>query len=119
MVYPATCVVGIDVAAMILRRQNEFWVGYFGAALGTAAVFGIGVLAGLGEELDSNPLARLLPAVAAGIVGAIGYNYMDMDEDDWAGRERFKGPVLVSAGPDASRDGAGVDFNVRLLTVRF
>jgi hypothetical protein len=104
---------------MILRRQNEFWIGYFGATLGTAAVFGIGILAGFGEELDSKPLARLLPAVAAGIVGAVGYNYMDLDENEWSGQERFKGPVLVSAGPGDSRGGAGLDFNVRLLTVRF
>ncbi len=119
VLYPATCLVGIDAVGMILRRQNEFWIGYLGATLGTAAVFGIGVLAGFGEQLDAKPLARLLPAAAAGIVGAIGYNAMDIEEGGWAGQQRFRGPVLVDAGPDYSRDGTGFDFNLRLLTVRF
>ncbi len=119
VIYPATCLVGIDAVGMILRRQNEFWIGYLGATLGTAAVVGIGVLAGFGEQLDSKPLARLLPAAAAGIVGAIGYNAMDIEEGGWTGQQRFRGPVLADAGPDYCRGGTGFDFNLRLLTVRF
>jgi len=119
VVYPITCVVGIDAAAMILHRQNEFWIGYLGAALGTAAVVGVGDLAGFGKQLDEKPLARLLPAVAAGIVGAIGYNSMDIEDDVADGRGRFIGPVLVSAGPSRDPGATGIDFDLRLMTVRF
>jgi len=119
VIYPVACMIGIDASALIMHRQNEFWIGYLGAALGTAAVVGVGALTGFSKQLDDNPFARLIPAVAAGVVGTIGYNYTDFDDELSDGRQRFAGPALAYIGPDCAGGGTGVNFNLRLLTVRF
>lgn len=110
---------GIDACGVAMGREYDFWRGYVGAALGTAAVIGVGALAGYGKQLDANALARLLPAVAAGVVGTIGFNAVDFEGDFLTGQQRFMGPTLAYVGPDYSGGGSGVDFDVRLVTVRF
>lgn len=119
LTYPLPCVLGIDACALAMGREYNFWSGYIGAALGTAAVIGVGALAGYGKQLDANALARLLPAVAAGVVGTIGFNAIDFEGDFLTSQQRFMGPALAYVGPDYSGGGTCVDFDVRLVTVRF
>jgi len=119
LIYPVTTMVGVDMAATAMGRRNGFWLGYLGASVGTAAVWGVGALTGFDQQLDTNPLARLLPAVAAGVVAAIGYNIVDVEEGMMAdGPGRFIGPALASVAPCCSRT-TGIDFDLRLATVRF
>lgn len=119
LIYPVTTMVGVDMAATAMGRRNGFWLGYLGASVGTAAVWGVGALTGFDQQLDTNPLARILPAVAAGVVAAIGYNIVDVEDGMMAdGPGRFIGPTLASVAPCCSRT-TGIDFDLRLATVRF
>ena len=118
LVCPLPCLVGIDGCALAMGRQMDFWSGYTGAAAGAGVAIGVGAILGYSRQLETNPLARVLPAVAAGVLGTIAYNAVDFNSDYASREQRFTGPTLAYFGPDES-GGTAVDFDLRVLTVRF